>query len=561
MKIAFLNNYTADFIVKDLKSKLTENKIEHEFYLPGFNQFVQEIVGENSGLYKFNPEVVFFSVDLGFYCTDIIDEIFNKTNSQIYDEVHSRIRQLFDLISMLKSKLPNTKVFVDNFYLSTNLLLGTLEFNGSYGLANVPIKLNLELEEFANTTEGIKIIDIYSLILKYGDKQLFDPRLYYVAKSKWSREGLDKVSSLYLSHIKAYKGLRKKCIVLDLDNTLWGGVIGQDGMEGIALSNDGTGKAFYDFQKELLKLYKQGIILAVCSKNSEDVAMEAITKHPYMILKPEHFAATRINWENKAQNIKEIAKELNIGLDSLVFFDDSSFERGLVKQEIPEVAVPDLPEDPIYYVDFLKSLDFFNYHVLTSDDFKRNKTYQANKERRKLEASFTDTTSFLRSLEMEVKIKNVDDFSFPRAMQLVQKTNQFNVTTRRHSENEMRAFYSNPNYTILEMSVKDKFGDNGIVGTAILKLEKEENRMCIDSFIMSCRVIGRNVESAFLSYIAKITLEKGVTLLGGEVVPTPKNEPCRDIYKRHNFENVQDGFWMIDLSKNKIECPDYIKLN
>ena len=561
IKATFLCNYTSDFLVSKIKAKINQINFENKFYIPGFDQYVQEILDTKSGLYKFQPDIIFISIDLSTYCGEILNQLFEKTNAEIYSEIELQVQTIFNLISVLNGNLPNTVIFVENFYLDAFHYRGTLEYNSDYGTEIIPLKLNNKLSEFALNFDNLRIIDINSIISKCGRDYIFDERFHYIAKNKFSSEGLDKISSLYLSHIKAYKGIRKKCIVLDLDNTLWGGVIGQDGIENIVLSNDGLGKSFYDFQIELLKLYNQGIILAICSKNSEEVAMEAINNHPYMILKPEHFAATKINWDNKAQNIKQIAEELNIGVDSLVFLDDSHFERGLVKQELPEVTVPNLPEDPVYYPKFLKELDYFNFHKLTEDDFKRNASYQANKDRKKLESAFTDITSFLESLEMKVKVKKIDDFSFPRAVQLIQKTNQFNVTTRRHSEAEMKVLYNDDTCSILEMSVEDKFGDYGLVGIAITKENQENSEMYIESFIMSCRVIGRNVETAFLSFIYDLAKEKKIITIKGEIIPTPKNAPCRDLYHRHNFKERQDGFWIFDITKADIVCPDYIRIN
>ena len=558
MKVAFLSNYTVDFIVKEFSKRLKENSIQFETYVSGFNQYVQEILGEDNSFYKFNPDVVFLSVDLGFLVEDILDHQFEESGAKIYSDVENRFQQLLSLISKLRSKLPNSHIFIDNFYLSTNYLFKTLEGNSPYSTKNISEKLNLQFEKFISENKGIRLIDIASLFQKYGEEELLDSRMYYIAKSNFSKSGSEKLAGLYLSHIKAYSGLRKKLIILDLDNTLWGGIIGEDGIENIVLSNDGAGKAFYDFQKELLKLHRQGILLAVCSKNAEGVVLNAIKNHPYMVLREERFAAVRINWNDKVQNIKSIAQELSLGTDSFVFLDDSVFERGLVKNQLPEVEVPELPEDSMYFVDFLKSLDAFNFHSLTDDDFKRNESYATNRQRKKLEETFTDTTSYLKSLEMQVIIREMDDFSFPRIVQLIQKTNQFNLTTRRYTETEVRKFTADPKYKILQMTVKDKFGDYGIVAVAILKFN--DSKLYIDTFLMSCRVLGRNVETALLSYITKLAEGGNFFLIEGEILPTEKNEPCRDLYVKHGFSAKGNNSWELNLKEKKIRFPEFIKL-
>lgn len=560
MKIAFLTNYTTDFIVKEFQKKIKNENIDAELYLPGFNQYVQEILNEKSGLYNFKPEVIYFSLDIAYYCEDLLSQLFDLGSQRCFELIEERMMNVYGLLNHLSKSLPNSVVMIENYFLKSSYFTKTLEYNSNYGLESIVSKLNSDLERFALENQNVRIVSLVSLFQQYGEEKLIDQRLHYIAKSRWSQFGNQKVAELYLNHLKAYKGLRKKVIVLDLDNTLWGGVIGQDGMEGIMLNNDGPGKAFYDFQTELLKLFKMGIILVIASKNTEEVAMEAIENHPYMVLRKNNFVAHRINWDNKAQNIRSMAKELNLGLDSFIFLDDSHFERGLVASEIPEVTVPDLPEDPMEYVKFLKSLEYFNFHKLTDDDFKRNKTYLDNQERKKFSDAFTDTTAYLKSLEMTALIKPIDDFSFPRIVQLIGKTNQFNVTTRRHSEAVMKEFYNdNDKFLILELSLKDKFGDNGIVAAAIIKFDDSDSAM-IDTFLMSCRVLTRNVENAFISFMGSQAKNRGKKFLIGEIIPTAKNEPCREVFANNGFKNEESGFWIFDLTNGSIPSPDYIKI-
>jgi FkbH-like protein len=558
MKIAFLSNYTPDFLIKKFSKKLKNIGINHEIFLPGFNQYKQIILGEDSSFYKFNAELVFFSIDLNILIEDLLNRHFVENGSEIYEDVNNRFNQLLELLTKLKNKLPNIEIFIDNFYLDTKYLTKTLESNSPYAINYMPVKLNLQLEEFASQYKGVIVIDIYSVIQKFGEKELLDPRVNYITKSKFSGVGIEKFSDLYLSHIKAFKGLRKKVIVLDLDNTLWGGIIGEDGIENIILGNDGLGKAFYDFQIELLKLHRQGILLAICSKNEEKTALDAIKNHPDMILREEYFSAIRINWSNKVQNINSIAKELNLGIDSFVFFDDSPFERKFVKSQLPEIEAPEMPEDPTYYADFLKDLDYFNFHKVTEDDLNRNKSYAANKERKKVEETFTDTSSFLRSLNMQIKIKEMDDFSFPRIVQLIQKTNQFNLTTRRYSETEIRKISNDKNYRIFAISVKDKFGDYGIIAVVILK--HVDSKIYVDTFLMSCRVIGRSIETAILSYITKLAEKQKIYIIEGEVIPTARNEPARDLYKINGFSEKGNNQWELSLKNRQIKFPEFIEL-
>jgi len=289
-------------------------------------------------------------------------------------------------------------------------------------------------------------------------------------------------------------------------------------------------------------------------------ALEAIENHPFMILKKEDFATMRINWQDKASNIKEIAKELNIGLDSMIFMDDSPVEREWVEKSLPEVLVVDMPSDPSYYVDTLYSIAELHRLYISEEDKKRTEMYASQKKRDELKDSSSNILDFYESLNMEAIIKDIDDFSFNRVVQLINKTNQFNLTTRRYSEAEISKMQNNREYRIFTLELTDKFGDNGIVGVMIIKLNTEY--AVIDTFILSCRVMGRTVETALLAVIAEIVKENDVNILQGEYLPTAKNKPVIDLYSNHGFKDIHNDnhLWEIDLSKNDIKAPKYIKI-
>lgn len=556
MRIAFLSNYTNDLIIRAVKKNLKHRNIGADFFSSGFNQYAHDILLEDSHFYQFKPELIFISIDLNFLLLDLF--LKNLTAEEFKNAADKRIAQLFSQLGTLGNRLPNSKIIIDNFYIDSSYSTKTLEYNSNRGIFYVAHEYNIALYEFKNQRENFLISDILSLIQKYGEKLLFDRRLYYLSKSRWSNLGTEKLSEVYFGHINAYRGFRKKCIVLDLDNTLWGGIVGQDSKEKILLSNDGVGRAFYDFQVALLKLYNMGIILAICSKNNENDALDVIKNHPYMVLRQEHFAVMKINWESKDKNLREIASELNIGLDSIVFFDDSSFERNLVLSQIPELTVPDFPEDASNYTEFLSELDYFNFHSLTTDDVKRNKSYKDNLLRKKTEESSSNIEEYYRSLEMTIIIKSIDEFSLPRIVQLINKTNQFNLTTKRYSEAEIKHFMQDKRYTILHISLNDKFGESGIVGVVILVLKDES--FYIDTFLLSCRVIGRTIESAILSHVASLATLNGYHTLTGEYIQTEKNEPCKEFYMKHHFKNKSTTFWELNLDEYKIGCPEWVKI-
>lgn len=555
MKIAFLSNYTNDLIVRSLQTQLKNENIDCEVYIPGYNQYVQDILGGSNRFYTFGPELVFLSVDLNILCENELS--FQGRNDNFPEKVLEYLEELFNQVDVLTNRLPDAIIFIDNFSIDTGKSFGTMEYNSPHTVLPALHSANTKLHEFARSRSTIRVIDAESLIRRYGEDRLFDRRMHYISKCKWSLLGIEKLSELYVSHIKAYKGIRKKCIVLDLDNTLWGGIVGQDGIDKILLSNDGAGRAYYDFQRSLAGLHGKGILLAICSKNNEREAMEVLTSHPYMVLRPDHFSDMKINWERKDKNIREIAETLNIGPDGIVFLDDSSFERNLVLSQLPEVEAPALPDDPAFYADFLHGLDYFNFHALTDDDYRRNINYRLQAEREKSKKNFGTIEDYYRSLDMTVDIKPADDFSLPRIVQLINKTNQFNLTTRRYGEADIRRFLHDRRRQIVSMSLTDRFGDSGIIGAAITIVE--DNKLSIDTFILSCRVIGRTVETAFLSYIYDCAVKRGVDRIVGEYIPTLKNEPCKDMYAGHGFHNTEGNYWQLDITQ-KIECPAWIKM-
>jgi len=365
-----------------------------------------------------------------------------------------------------------------------------------------------------------------------------------------------------MGYIKALKNLTRKCIVLDLDNVMWGGIIGEDGTEGIQLGNDSPGNAYKDFQRALLSYYNRGVLLALNSKNNPEDALKAIREHPHMLLREKHFAATRINWQNKVQNMTELAKEVNIGLDSMVFIDDNPREREQMKQALPQVLVVDMPSSPFLYRQTLENLNEFSVLALTEEDKKRGEMYSARKRREDLRETISSVEDFLKSLEMKVVIRHVDDYSLPRIVRMVNKTNQFNLTTRRYTDAEVRKMKETEDeFEVYGLQVCDKFGDEGIVGVAIIR--KEQKTWTLDSFLLSCRVIGRKVETAFLARIVADAKEQGVSAIIGEYVTTQKNAPVKNFYSSHGFEELtQKGNlrrWRLDLTKHTVKTPEWME--
>lgn len=342
----------------------------------------------------------------------------------------------------------------------------------------------------------------------------------------------------------------KKCIVLDLDNTLWGGVIGEDGMEGISLSVSSPGSHFVAFQQALLDLYERGIILAINSQNNPEDALEVIRTHPNMILKEQHFAATRINWNDKVQNLKELAAELNIGLDAMVFLDDSPTNRSAVREFLPQVETPELPADPQLYTKFLHSLPYFESSTTTDEDKMRGNLYVTERLRRESEKEFANREDFLRSLDIELQVFEDNDVALPRLAQLTEKTNQFNTNKQPMSMEEIAGYITSPKYAVFYASARDRFGDHGIIAFALVR--KEGKEWNLESLLMSCRVFGRGIEDAFVHKIAERAGGVGVETMRVAFTPTEKNKPAKDFLDRRTSQGK--------LSTKTAFAPDWIKI-
>lgn len=332
-----------------------------------------------------------------------------------------------------------------------------------YGFKEMISDLNSKLVDFIKTQNSVYCYDLDRFVTRHGQTNVFDYHKYFFGDIKISFDYIPYLGHELVSYIKAALGANKKCIVVDLDNTLWGGIVGEDGFEGIKLSKTPPGNAYLEFQKRLLALHKRGIILAINSKNNVDDALEVIRKHPDIVLKEEHFASMKINWIDKLTNMKEIATELNIGLDSIVFLDDDPVNRDLISMELPQILTVDLGEDPVNFASILMELNDFDLLQITEDDVKRGQMYLEDKNRKYLLESATNLDDFLKRLNIIIEMKNADEFSIPRISQLTLKTNQFNLTTKRYQEEEIRKFTNDKTMLVGCAQIKDKFGDNGIV--------------------------------------------------------------------------------------------------
>ncbi len=515
LKVAFVSSYTVDPLIDYLVVKAAENDIALDIYKGEYGQINREILDFKSGLYKFNPDITILAAESGG-----ID-----ANPVLAAE------QIIKLAQVFKDNSKNVLV-VCTFISPPAWPLHILETETEISCRNAN---NLLKEKFQDDPR-VQVLGVDALAAYFGYRNALSPEMMNMARIPFSEPFLELLSLKVMSLIKARLNLIKKCLVLDCDNTLWGGIIGEDGIDGITLGPDWPGREYVNFQKAVLELYQQGVILAINSKNNEQDVMQVLREHPHMILKEEHFASIIVNWDPKPQNMVKLADQMNIGLDSLVFVDDNPAERQLMRQMQPQVEVLEMPDNPALFEKTLRETSFFAKASLTEEDKKRGEIYAAQRKRKELQKSFVSLDDFLKSLEMVCSIRLAEEKDTKRAAQLTQRTNQFNLTTRRYSEADITGLLANPDWRIYVLGLKDKFGDNGTVGLALVETGAKFWR--VDTFLMSCRVIGRQVEDALVDRICRDAIETGCVKVAAEYIPTAKNNPAADFWDKSGFRKL-----------------------
>jgi FkbH-like protein len=565
VNIALLSSFTIDPIAAylDVDSRLIG--LFPSIYIAPFNRYQEEVLNNSSRLYQSQPDVILFFVELESLVIDSFRDHYpqmelNEKNSEL-DRIMQKVVQLLNSLAQQTQAL----IIFSNFVIPTFSPLGILDNKQEIGYKRFYRILNSRLEQEFLSNNQIFIFDLNEVAGKHGKDKYLNYPMYYRGSFLFNDSFLSVVSHELMGFIKALKAKTRKCIVLDLDNTLWGGIIGEDGLSGIKLNVNYPGNEFIDFQRTLLSLHNRGIILAVNSKNNLEDALEVFQKHPFMLIKEKNLAEYRINWNDKVQNMVELAQSINIGLDSMVFIDDNPVERARISAALPEVLVIDIPSSSALYRRSIEELNDFNTLSLTKEDLQRSKMYFARRKRLDLEYRTQSLEEFIKTLEIVAEIRYANDFSLPRIFSLLNRTNQFNLTTKRYSEAEIDIMYNDPNFLIYTLQIHDKFGDEGIVGIAIIKKESTD-LWIIDSFLMSCRVIGRKIEEVFLFKIINDAKKSNkVKKIEAEYIPTKKNSLVKNFYHQYGFNLVEeknDGstHWIFDIINSKVVYPDYLKV-
>jgi HAD-superfamily phosphatase, subfamily IIIC/FkbH-like domain len=533
-RLAILSNSTVDMIVPAMVASAARRGILLEPIQADYDQVAQEALNPTSKINTAKPDAVLLSLDYRALPLKL-----SLGDSESASRV---VKGVLGYLQTLRNGIKagsDAVVIFQSFAPPVESLFGSLDSALPGTMKSLISAINAELADFVRRS-GDVLLDVAGIAETVGIANWHDDQLWNLGKFAFS----DQLIPLYADHVArvvaALRGKSGKVLILDLDNTVWGGVIGDDGLQGISIAQgDARGEAHLAVQRLALDLRKRGIVLAVCSKNTDEVAREPFEKHPEMLLKLEHIAVFQANWNDKATNIEAIAKELSLGLDAMVFLDDNPVERGLVRKLLPQVAVPELPEDPSYYARTLAAGGYFEAVTFANEDLQRAEYYQDNARRATLQKQVGGVDAYLESLDMTITFQPFDATGRARIVQLINKSNQYNLTTRRYTDPEVAAAESAPAVFTLQVRLADIFGDNGMISVVICR-PGEPGSWEIDTWLMSCRVLGRKVEHMVLGEILAHARNAGIKKLVGAYLPTDRNKLVIDHYSKLGFEKIRE---------------------
>jgi len=548
IRIGIVGDSSTQLLNQSIRGYGFDEDYNFEIYEADYDQLDGQLLDTSSGLYKFAPEFVII-----FESSQKLAKRFYKSDKAKFSEMH--IEKVNNYISNISKHL-NSKIIYFNFPEVNDSIFGNFSNKIEYSFIYQTRKINYELMNICIQNKNLFILDYSIINAQYGKNFIIDSKIYYTNDMTISLDALPLIAKNITDIIAALTGKFKKCIILDLDNTLWGGIIGDDGIENIQIGDLGIGKVFTELQTWIKQLKERGIVLAVCSKNNEATAKDPFKNHPDMVIRLEDIAVFVANWNNKADNIRYIQSILNIGFDSMVFLDDNPAEREIVRKNLPQVLVPELPDDPSLFLDYLQKLNLFETASFSKEDLERTKLYQDEAGRFMVQKNFTNEDEFLASLSMSSEVKEFNKFNIPRVAQLSQRSNQFNLRTVRYSEEDVEQISRSEKYATFSFSLKDKFGDIGII--CIIILEKRKDSLFIETWLMSCRVLKRGMENFTLNTIVKYAKEKGYNTIIGEHILTSKNGMVVDHFKNLGFRSSGNK-WELKVNNYK-EKKCHIKI-
>ncbi len=529
-KVALLGDVATQFLAISIKGMGYERNYNVNLLEAEFNQVERQVMDPTSDLHEFKADytIVFQSTH----------KLLDKYSSMSPMEQFRLADERLEFVRMMCNTIKGRIIYY-NYPEIEDTVFGSYANKVESSFTFQLRKLNYELMKVAQENANFFICDIAALQNKFGRDMLFNSNIYVSTEMVLSLDILPYVASRTMDIISAIEGKFKKCLILDLDNTLWGGIVGDDGWENIQIGHGlGIGKAFTEFQHWVKNLKNRGIIIAICSKNEEDIAKAPFERNPEMVLKIDDIAVFVANWNNKADNIRFIQSILNIGFDSMVFLDDNPFERNMVRENVPDITVPELPEDPGEYLEYLYSLNLFETASYSNADRERTSQYQTESKRASLMQSFTNEADFLKSLNMISEVRGFNSFNTVRVAQLSQRSNQFNLRTVRYTEAELDVLEKDEQYVTFSYTLADKFGDHGLICVIILK-KLDVNTLFVDTWFMSCRVLKRGMEDFTLSTLVSYAKENNFKKIVGEYLPTTKNSMVADHFTKLGFQTIE----------------------
>ena len=551
VNISLLSDQSCQFLTKSVKGYGIKKFFDFTVWEAPIDQIDNQILNQDSEFHNND-----FDITILFESSHSLLKKYNSTpnKANFSDEQFKRVENLLERLLTFNLN----KIILFNYYELNDRVFGNFSSKNQESFIYHLRRLNFLISEFTSTVNRVSILDISSIQNRIGSENMFDSSLYINYGMVLNLDSLPYISKNIVDIISSFNSIFNKCLIVDLDNTMWGGIIGDDGIENIKLGNLGIGKSFVDFQYWIKKLKERGIIICVCSKNNEDIAKNVFINHPDMVLSLEDISIFIANWNTKVENIKNIQKTLNINFDSIVFIDDNPFERNSVKDNIPGITVPELPKDPTNYLDYLCKENLFETVSLSTLDKDRTKLYQTEYERVKSKSKYTDLSNYMSSLKMKSKVESLNSYNIPRVSQLSQRSNQFNLRTIRYTDDELIKIMNSRDSYGLVYDLKDKFGDHGIISFLILK-KTSTNEVFIENWAMSCRVLERGMENFIINYLLDFCKSHDIELIVSEYLETPKNTLVKNLYVKLGFESKGNKYQLNPHNQTKLNTK--IKLD
>ncbi len=554
LSIGIAATFTSEPVVPYLGAKLLEKGFLPTIAAAPYNQILQVCIDHKSAFTTTDPQCIC----LLWRMEDLVAEELKQWlggDRDAMDSVHEKLRDLARAMATLRTRFSGTIVItMPPFPCPVETSISDLDMLVTTGAFFRQVIH--EWQELLADIEGVRVLDLDGLQRDVGIENSLDWRKWYLYRQPYTESFNCRLADQLARILCATQRSSRKCISVDCDNTLWGGIIGEDGLGGVLLGHEFPGSAYADFQRLLLHWKNSGILLAVISKNNEDDVRQVFREHDGMVLREDDIAAWRVNWENKPDNLKDVAEELKIGVDSFVFVDDNPFEIAQMTDALPEVQSVQIPDDPALIVDYLKKQHFFDRCDVSDEDRRRTEMLAAERKRRPLQQTLS-RDEFIISLRLQIELFVPSEQQIGRVTQLINKTNQFNLTTIRRTEDEVRALLCSPEYRMFAARIRDRFGDYGLTGLVIFKLDC--SFWNIDTFLLSCRVLGRKVETAILATVIHLAGEQGANAVTGAYIQSPKNAPVKDLLPSHGFTQEPTGAWRI-LTSNAPSQPEGIEV-